>query len=226
MAEQTGHLIGLPIEPMAPPSVGFKTTAAVESVITHHLGNGQMYLPALLAERMQRNPRLRGAVETRMNGLTSMQIRWEAANNTPAALRAAREFAEDWKWMAPAPARRALRKWGLLLGLGVGQRVAMNAPTSKRRIFQLQPYWPGWATWDDQALGYRIQTRDLGELLALSPSYARAMPGPASSEWVIHEPFGRQSFREASSPRSPMCGSATIARSPHCFAPPRNSGSA
>lgn len=197
MADQIGHLIGLPLEPLAPPALTFRSVAAVDSVLTHHLGIGALYLPALLSERMQRNPRLRGAVETRMNGLTSMTIRWEPARDTFEGRRALRGWLEDWRWAWPAPARRALRKSGLLLGVGIGQRVAIDSPTSKRRIFQLQTYWPGWATWDHRALGYRIQTDDRGEMFAPSPSYGRPMPTVSANGFVVHEPFGRQSFREA-----------------------------
>src|SRR5438874_2439539 len=94
------------------------------------------------------NPRLRGAVGTRLNGLIATQVRWEPARNSRDAKRAARDMAVDWPLMAPTPQRQQFGKWGLLLGLSFAQRVPMPTWTSGRRLFRLRPYWPGWATVD------------------------------------------------------------------------------
>jgi hypothetical protein len=188
--------LNVALEPLIPVSTEFKTIAQIRNIVCQ-LDIGNFYWPAILVERMLWNPRLRGAMETRLNGLIATQIRWEPARNNRSARKAAAELAMDWPKMAPAPQRRQFGKWGLLMGLSLAQRIPFTSPTSGRRLFRLRPYWPGWSIWDQTQDRYIIERRDGAPVSVESPSMALTRPVPAASPWVIHEPWGEHSWREA-----------------------------
>src|SRR5262245_12757246 len=91
-------------EPPVPTATEFDDVLQVRAII-NQLDAGNFRQAALLIERMLWNPRLRAVIETRLNGLLATKVRFEARRNTPDARRAAREFAEDWPFMAPGPVR-------------------------------------------------------------------------------------------------------------------------
>lgn len=185
------------IEPSVAPSVGFKTVDQVHSVVFGNLDSGDFYYPALLARRMRANPRLRAALQTRALGLISTKIRWNPIRNNRDARAAARALTEDWRWMAPAPQRIKLHESGLLLGTAFAQRIAVDSPTSGRRLFRLRPYWTGWGKWNDQKQRYVLQVRGENRFTEIeSPALSLRPTIASASPWIVHEPFGEHSYLE------------------------------
>lgn len=193
------------VEPPVPVSTEFTTIPQVRAVIDQHV-TGRFRVSTLLTERMLWNPRLRAAVNTRLSGLLAAEVKFDPARENRDARRAAREFAEDWPAMAPAPVRRQYKKWSILLGLAFGQRALRLSPTSGRHLYRLRPYWPGFASWYWAEGGYRIQTHDAGVVDTKSPilkdvsAPSPTMTGlinPSEQPWVIDEPNGENSWREA-----------------------------
>jgi len=181
-------------EPPIPSTTEFATIPLIRAVVTD-LDSGSFRRAAILIERMLWNPRLRGALGTRTNGLIATKIRWQAVREEDKECRrAARELAEDWPFMAPAPQRAQNLKWGLMLGVAFAQRQPIDAPTSGRRLFRMRPYWPGWARWDWQEDVYKIQTRDGSTVDVASPADRTGID--LGSPWIVHEPFGERSWRE------------------------------
>lgn len=191
MADQTPRLV---VEPPIPVTTEFSTVDHVRSVITR-LDAGNFREPALLAERMLFNPRLRAVLETRLNGLLASKVRFEPSRNNRDARRAAREYAEDFPTMASSPARKQFAKWALLLGVSFAQRALAESTASGRHLFRLRPYWPGFAIWYWAHRAYRIQTFDKGVIETPSPSLD-SLPSAAASPWMVAEPFGINSYRE------------------------------
>ena len=195
-------------EPFIPLSTEVTDVQQVRSIIAQ-LDTGVFRVPALLVERMLMNPRLRAVVETRLGGLISTEIEWQPSKENRDGRRAAREFAEDWPLIAPAPMRKQMAKWGLFLGFALGQRDWSLSPATKRLVPKLRPYWPGFAYWYWAQQSYRIFTWTKGMKMVGSPaidrriveqvafSYGVAQSVDASSSpWVISEPFGVNSYRE------------------------------
>lgn len=185
----------LNVEMQLPAWAEFATLSQIKSVIVE-LRSGGLYNPTLLMEKMLENPRLLGAVNTRINGLLSAEIRWEPIRNNRAARKAAREAAEDFRLMAPVPQRRQFARAGLLLGFGLAQRVPFASPTSERDLFRLRPYWPGWTRWDWHRDVYQVAVRDGAPVDVRSPSFDLGMAPPSDSPWIVHEPNGEYSWRE------------------------------
>jgi hypothetical protein len=158
---------------------------------------------------MMWNPRLRAVFNTRTSGFIATSVRFKPSRKGRDAQRAAREFKQDWKLIAPSMMRKQLLRVAISLGFGLGQRVPDKSPVSGRHIFKLRPYWPGFASWNWAEGAYRVQTFDAGAVNASSPSVERkpqdrpvASPllqrEPASrSPWIVCEPFGVNSYRDA-----------------------------
>jgi Protein of unknown function (DUF935) len=193
------------VEPPIPVSTEFSSIPQVRSVIDQHI-SGRFRMSALLTERMLMNPRLRGAMGTRLAGLLATEVRFEPVRQNRDARRAAREFSEDFPAMVTTPVRKQYRKWSILLGLSIGQRALRLSPTSGRHIYKLRTYWPGFANWYWAEGGYRIQTTDAGAVDAASPGMVdvgapsptlTGLINPSEQPWVIDEPNGENSWREA-----------------------------
>jgi hypothetical protein len=192
------------VEPPIPVTTQFTDIPTIRGIIAQ-LDAGRFRTPALLAEQMLWNPRLRAVLGTRLAGHVTTSIRFEPAKQNRDGRRAAKEFAEDWPLIASAPMRKQFAKWGLMLGLGLGQRALITSPLTGRQIFKLFPYWPGFATWQWAMQAYQVQTMDAGITLSASPSVSpqslslaySTMKPPSESAWVVSEPFGTNSFRDA-----------------------------
>lgn len=185
-------------EPLLPATTEYATISALRSVIVG-LDAGTFYDAAILVERMLWNPRLRGVVETRLNGLISCDIRWEPAKNNRDARRVAEAMAIDWPLIASAPVRKQMAKWCLFLGFGIGQRIATDAPGSGRILPRFRPYWPGWAQWWTYDRAYRVQAETDARRIQFQTVESPQLAGyadPSASPWVIAEPFGVNSWRE------------------------------
>jgi hypothetical protein len=176
------------------------STVPQVKAIAAALSLGFIQLGAWLIDQMLWNMRLRGIVETRLNGVIAAKVRWEPAKQNDKARRAAADIEEDWPKIAPAPARKQLHRWGLLLGVGFAQKHWYVSPTSKRAIPRLEVMHPQWAQWNWALSAYQISTLD-GMALVASPSLT--VPGQKLAEgiddprrWVVHEPYGKHSWRE------------------------------
>jgi hypothetical protein len=108
--------------------------------------------------------------------------------------------------MVPVPVRKQYRKWSILMGFGIGQRALSLSPMSGRQIFRVRPYWPGFCSWYWSEGGYRIQTYDAGVVDAASPGLTdvsapsptiTGLINPSEQPWIIDEPNGENSWREA-----------------------------
>ena len=187
-------------EPMIPTATEYSTVGLVRSVI-NDLDNGDFMRPALLVERMLWNPRLRGVVDTRLDGLIATTVQWEPRRENPACQRAAKAMQEDWPRIAAGPVRKQMAKWGLFLGLSLGQRVPMVSVSTGRLMPVVRPYWTGFAIWDQLDRRYAIQVDGLdgkGSIAyADSPTLTGRGVDPAVSPWIVSEPFGANSWREA-----------------------------
>lgn len=193
------------VEPPIPLTTEFRTVDEVRAVVNQHI-TGRFRMSTLLTERMLWNPRLRGVIGTRLSGFIGTEVKFEPARENRDARRAAREFAEDWPAMVTPPVRKQMRKWSILMGNSFAQRALASAPGTGRQIFRIRPYWPGFASWYWAEGGYRIQTFDAGVVDAASPGLtdvsapSPTMTGlinPSQQPWVIDEPNGENSWREA-----------------------------
>ena len=195
-AESKTAIPRVELAPALPVTTEFSTLPMIRRAIVGH-DEGHFNRAAILFERMCWNIRVRAAFDTRLAGLASTSIQWRPSQENRLARKAAKEIAEDWPFMAPTPQRKQMVRWGLGLGIAFAQRAEMASPTSRRKLFRLRPYWPGWANWIQAEDIYRVQARH-GRYIDLKSSCESVLAAdPYASPWIVHEPFGELSFREA-----------------------------
>ena len=179
-------------EPQIPTAGRYETVAAVRAILLS-LEQGQFYGATRLIRQMWQNPRLRVAMHTRLAGLTGAEVRWRAAVENRDGRAAKRAAEEDWPLIISTATRKQLERWGLMLGVGLAQRNWYESPSSGREIPRVQVYDPAWASWSWTNERYVIQTRDKGQVEVESPAI---VSHDLDGEWIIHEPFGSNSWRE------------------------------
>lgn len=203
-----GRLTGIRREPAIQVWTDFKRADECKGVV--QLSRlGYLQLPALFAEQMLWNPRYRGLVETRMDGLIDTNIRWEPGKRNALGRRAAAAIVEDWPKIASGSTRKQLHQWGLILGACPAQKHWYRDPGSKRAIPRVEVYHPSWLSWDWGQRAYRVWTM---AGMVYVPSPALTVPGEEwespygalggamqladPRQWIIHEPFGQHSWRQ------------------------------
>lgn len=147
----------------------FDSVGQVKAALYSH-ERGNFALSAQLVDRMFWDDRIKGVTDTRLNGLTALQMMFDGQN--AAALEKA------WPKLFPEEAVRDILKWGLYLGVGVGQLVWTTGDQSS---FKLK-------VWHPQYLYWRWDTRSF---------WISAMEGateivPGDKQWILYTPYGVQ----------------------------------
>jgi hypothetical protein len=180
-------------EPPLPVGSRYTKVDVVRSVIDL-LDVGHFREPAILFDQMLWNPRLRGVLETRLNGLIGTAIRWEPGKPNAAGRRAAKAIVEDWPLIASESFRKQRHMTGLNIGVAFAQKHWYRSESTGRLIPRLQSYSPVWVYWNWPSNSYKIQTLDNGLIDVPSPAMQRQKQQGLGT-WVIHEPFGQYSWR-------------------------------
>lgn len=180
-------------EPQIPTASRYDTVAPIRAIITA-LECGEFYGAARLIRQMWANPRLRVAVSTRLAGLSAAEERWRPARENRDGRAAKAAIEEDWPHIISTATRDQANRWGLLLGVNFAQPRWYRSPSSGREINRVEVFDPASCQWSEIDWLYRIQTRDAG--LVTAPSPAVSSPLDLSPDWIIHEPFGKNSYRE------------------------------
>jgi phage gp29-like protein len=141
------------------PSLSSWTVSTVRAALNEH-ETGVFYNSAHLAEAMERNPRIMGALNTRVRGVFGLPLVVEPAHfGGRRATAIAADLEARWYDVAPEAAAGKLVRWYVTLGVGIAERVW----TTIGGVWQprLRPI-PSMALvrWDDHLEHYVVQTRD------------------------------------------------------------------
>jgi hypothetical protein len=148
------------------------------------LESGQFYNAALLCDAMLRDDRVSGVMMTRLNGLLGTPLEFEPAKDTALGNKIAAAAKKAWPKMFPASASSELHRWGLLLGLGVGQLV-WSLDDNEQWLPRLKTWHPSACWYDFGEAAYWINTIAGAQLL---PRTDDMMHGDGN--WVVYTPFG------------------------------------
>lgn len=120
--------------------------------------------------------RVRAALETRVKGLLRLPLGWDERGDGRSAGRVVRALAGgDWYDAHSEAALANLALWGILLGVGLAQRVWVLR--GGRWLGILKPYDPRHLRWDAQARRWRVRTA-AGEVDIV----------PDDRRWVLYAP--------------------------------------
>lgn len=180
-------------EPQIPTSSHYEKVAQIRAIIDD-LEQGYLYGATRLIRQMWHNPRLRVAVSTRLAGLSAAEERWRPAREDRDGRAAKIAIEQDWPKIISTATRDQANRWGLLLGLNFSQPHWYRDRYAGREINRIEVYDPSAARWDDLRWTYVIRTRDSGLIDVPSPSVSS--PDDLSTNFIVHEPFGKRSHLE------------------------------
>ena len=138
-------------------------------------GNGNLQRAADLCWALLGDGRVRAALETRVKGLLRLPLSWEVGKGPHAAACLAALEGGDFYAAHSEAALASLYSWGVLLGVGIAQRVWQER--EGRLIGVLQPYDARHLRWDPIARLWRVRTES-GDVSIL----------PGDRRWVLYAP--------------------------------------
>lgn len=133
---------------------------------------------ALLCDSMLRDDRISGVLMARLNGLLGLALVFTAAKDTARGKLIAEDAEESWPDMFPPDQISELLRWGILLGIGVGELIwARDAGEWKPRLRVWHPQFVRW-DWNTQAYWLIV---DGAQEIRLDPG---------DGKWVVYTPYG------------------------------------
>ena len=138
---------------------------------------GSLWRAADLCWALLGDGRVWAALETRVKGLLGLKLTWDEQGDRRSSGRVARAL-EDGDWYAAhsEAALFGLAAWGLILGVGLAQRVWKEAP-SGRLIGVLKPYDARFLRWDTTRRVWVVRTEQ-GDVDIV----------PGGRRWVLYAP--------------------------------------
>lgn len=139
-------------------------------------GGGSLQRAADLVWALLGDGRVRAAVETRVKGLLRLPLAWEEAGDRRSSGRVARALeGGDWYLAHSEAALCSLAMWGILLGVGLAQRVWVLR--DGRWLGVLKPYDARYLRWDSQRRVWIVRTATGDEVIT-----------PGGRRWVMYAP--------------------------------------
>jgi hypothetical protein len=160
---------------------GFANRAQLFSAIQQH-EMGMFMLSADLCDVMSRDDRCAAVERTRIQGLLGQELDFESSSGGGAKRvkdRIARDAKATWAQMlAPAAAYQWIR-WGLWMGIGIGQNIVDTKSVPGKWIPRVRVWHPRFCRWDWMTRSYKLTT-ETGEVELL----------PDDPQWCLFLPYG------------------------------------
>lgn len=154
----------------------FDSVGAVKAAL-NELEEGVFTRTAQLVDRMGRDDRIRAALETRVRGLLGQDLSFEEQGDKRRKSALVRELElRFWDW-APETALGQLLRWGLTLGVGIGELMWDRGP--RKWEPRLKIWHPEHLRWDWPTRRFVVSTQD-GDVTI----------EPGDGKWVVFTPYG------------------------------------
>lgn len=126
------------------PNLSSWEISAVRSAIDAH-ERGSFTSSAVLADYLERNPRIFSALQTRTQGALGLPFDFEASTEKRRAKVAARELGLPWSQIAPESVLSDLLRWSTLMGVAFAEVWWETSVTGwVPRLRVVHPYWITW----------------------------------------------------------------------------------
>lgn len=147
--------------------------------------SGNLQSLADLVETMQADDRIDGVTSTRTHGLLGLTLDFVSGNAQAKELLKGKEVGAPGEWwrMHSEAELVSLLSWGLHMGVGLAQRVALPRLAGQIQRYRIETWSPRWLRHDPSARGgkpewYVMTTR--GEIPIL----------PGNGRWILFLPYG------------------------------------
>jgi hypothetical protein len=136
-----------------------------------------MYSAALLCDQMMEDDRIAGVLKTRVSAVLGLDVSMEYVKDSM------KEGLEQDLWkMFPEAELSQLIKWGLLLGVGVGNRTIEKDKKTGRWVPKLRNWDPSNLTHSDE-YGWRVKVKR-------KSGFTEYVPCEEQDGWVLYRPYG------------------------------------
>lgn len=154
-------------------------------------------MAAELCERLMVDPGIQGVLATRTLGMLGLPLTLEGDEAQVAALSGEHGINNDtdgdWHTLHPENECAQIVAWGIVLGVGLGQRVPIPRVEGERQLHRLRWWHPRDLRWED--LPADDPRRDHGQsirwLLRVHGGAEQEIT-PGDGEWVLYTPYGSQ----------------------------------
>jgi hypothetical protein len=142
---------------------------------------GNLRLAADLCEEMLADDRIKGVIETRVEGLLGLPLSFEeGVGRRKRSAKHALEAEEDWDASCPEDQTAAVMKWGILLGAGLFQN-AWTWRDNGRVVGAIAHYRERFLRYDEASRGWKVLV-DPGVEIDITPG---------DGQWGLYTPCGR-----------------------------------
>ncbi len=176
----SGPAVELPLYGVAPVVLAKQVNAVIAQ-----LEQGMFIGAAYLVDGMMRDDRIRATMDVRTGGLLGSRLDLEPSADNSRARAAKEDCEKSITRILPLSQIEQIMNYGLLLGVGIAQRI-----TDKSRDYAttIRAWNPRFLRFDWATRRYRIVTMNRGEI-AIEPD---------DPEWVVYEPFGPHAWMRSS----------------------------
>jgi phage gp29-like protein len=160
------------------------TPATLRSTV-RDADTGALARVADLVDALRSDDRVQGVLSTRSHGLLGLPLTFYGGRRQVKALEGQRSqrgdsgIPGDWWKMFPESELAQLVEWGILLGVGLAERVHQPRSIAERDTPKIKVWNPRWLRWDWSTQTWRLQTSD-GEIEIT----------PGDGQWILYTPYG------------------------------------
>jgi hypothetical protein len=180
LAGGPGTLVQLPTR-----SVPEWTPATIRAALMD-ADSGSLARPADLVEAIMGDDRVQGVLSTRTHGLLGLPLAFEGGGQRPKKALEGQRGLEgrtavpgDWYTMFPEAQLAQLTAWGIILGVGLGERVPRPRGLEEREVPELKVWHPRWLRQDVMTERWYLTT-SAGEIEIT----------PGDGRWILYLPYG------------------------------------
>lgn len=156
----------------------------------HSADSGSLQMAAELCERLMCDPQIAGVLSTRTLGMLGLPLSFMGSQEMADALHG---VDGDWDRMHPESESAQVVGWGIVLGVGLGQRVPLPRRAGERVLHRLRAWHPREMRWEELPLD--DERRERGQSvrwLVREAGGTEREVVPGDGEWVLYTPYGSQ----------------------------------
>ena len=143
---------------------------------------GDLRHAADLCDTLFADDRIGGVFDTRVLSLFGAPLTFEPGKGRRRAkAQRAIEAEEDWWTIFPESEAAAIQRWGLGLGVGLGQLTTIEDPATGRLIPQAKAWHPRWLRFDWPTRTWRLKVDDGAREITITPG---------DGQWFLYTPYG------------------------------------
>lgn len=146
---------------------------------------GNMRLLADLCETILADDRVDGVLQTRTHGLLGLPIKFAGGETTATEiLRGKTNQPGEWWHMHDEAELAKLLAWGIVMGVGLAQRVPLPRVAGQLQRYRLQVWSPRWLRYSwmpVEGVHWHVSTQD-GERAVV----------PGDGQWIVFTPYGAE----------------------------------